>query len=60
MIQVSYLIHKRATQSDLRIAYLMSQKIYTMYCNVKKKEETNVTMLLTSMLEHEQYNKVNN
>ena len=37
----------------------MLYKIYCMYSDIKNKEEINSGMLLTSMSEHEEANKVN-
>ena len=53
MIKVLGLGHKRAKKSDLRIAWFMLHKIYCMYIDIKKKEEINYSMVLTSMSEHE-------
>ena len=37
MIKVSFLIHKMAEKSDPRLAWLMFQNIYLMYCEIKNK-----------------------
>ena len=58
MIRVSVRIHKRGNQSDPRLASLMLQKVYLVYRDINNKEEINAPMLLTSMSEHEQTNKV--
>ena len=58
MIKVLGLIHKREKQSYPRLAWFMSHKIYRMYSDIKKKEEINAAMLLRSMSEHEEANKV--
>ena len=59
MIIVLVLRHKRAKKSDPRLAWFMLHKIYLMYSDINNKEERNVAMLLTSMSEHEEANKVN-
>ena len=58
MIQVLRLSHKREKQSDPRLDWLMLHNIYHMYSDIKNKEERNAYMLLTSMSEHEEYDKV--
>ena len=59
MIQVLGLSHKRAKQSDPRIAWFIFHNIYYMYSDIKNKEDINSAMLLTSMSEHKESNKVN-
>ena len=59
IINVLALIHKRENQYNPRLDWFMFQKIYWMYSYIKKKEERNTSMLLTSMSEHEGSNKVN-
>ena len=59
MIQVLGLSHKRAKQSDPRIAWFIFHNIYYMYSDIKNKEDINYAMLLTSMSEHKESNKVN-
>ena len=57
-IKVYGLRHKRAKQSDTRLAWEIFHKIYHMYSDIKNKEETNAALLLTSMSDHEDINKV--
>ena len=59
MIKVSVFIHNREKQSDPRLAWLMYQNIYLMYSDIKNKKESNSSILLTSMVEHEQDKKQN-
>ena len=49
MIKVLGLSHKRAKQSDPRLAWFRLHKIYCMYSDINKKEERNADILLTSM-----------
>ena len=58
MIKVSVLSHKRGKQSDPRLAWFMFHNIYRMYIDFNNKEEGNSFMLLTSMSEHKESNKV--
>ena len=58
-IKVSGLRHKRAKKIGPRIPWLMFHKIYCMYSYIKNKEEINAAMLITSMSEHKEANKVN-
>ena len=53
MIKVSVLRHKRAKQSDPRLAWFMFHQIYPIYSEINNKEEINSAMLITSMSEHE-------
>ena len=57
-INISSLSHKREKQSDLRITWEMFHKIYYMYSDIMNKEEKNAALLLTSMLYHNDINKV--
>ena len=59
MIKFSGLIHKRENQSDPRIACFILHKTYHMYGDTKNKEQRNSAMLITSMSEHEEANKLN-
>ena len=59
MIKVSGLSHNRAKQIDPRLSWLMFHRIYCIYSDIKKKEDINSSMLLTSMSEHEEANKFN-
>ena len=58
MINVWGLLQKRTYKCDLRLAWEMFHKIYHMYSYIKNKEETNVDLLLTSMSDYEDINKV--
>ena len=58
MIKVSGLSHKREKQCDLSLAWDMFHKIYHMYSDINNEEETNEDLLLTSMSDHEDINKV--
>ena len=58
IIKVSGLIHKRANQCDPRLAWEMFHNIYHMYSDIKNKEEINAALMLTSMSDHEDINKV--
>ena len=59
VIEVLGLRNRMAKQSDSRLAWFMFHKIYCLYSDIKKKEEINVDMVLTSMPEHVESNKVN-
>ena len=59
MIKVSDLSHKRAKQSDPRLAWFMFHNIYIEYSATKNKEEINADMLLTSMSKPEEAKKLN-
>ena len=59
MIKNLVLRHKRSKQSNHRIAWLIFHKIYCMYIDINNKEEINAAMLLTSMSEHKESNKLN-
>ena len=59
MIKVSGLSHKRAKQSDPRLAWFMFHNIYIKYSATKNKEEINADMLLTSMSKPEEAKKLN-
>ena len=52
------LIHKRENKCDMRLASEMFHKIYHMYSDIKNKEQINATLLLTSMSDNEDINKV--
>ena len=52
MIKVSGIRHNRAKQSDTRIDWMISQKIYIIYCDNNNKEESNAVMLLAIMSEN--------
>ena len=58
IIQVLVLSHKREKQCDPRLAWEMFHKIYHIYSDIKNKEEINASLLLTSMSDHENINKV--
>ena len=58
IINVLGLSHKRAKQYDPRLAWEMFHKIYHIYRDIKNKEKTNAALLLTSMSDHEDINKV--
>ena len=49
---------QEGNQCDPRLAWEMFHKIYHMYSDIKNKEETNAALLLTSMSDHEDINKV--
>ena len=57
-IKVSGLSHKRAKQSDPRLAWEMFHNIYNMYSDINNKEETDTALLITSMSDHKDMNKV--
>ena len=57
-INILGLSHKRVKQCDPRLAWEMFHNIYHMYSDIKNKEETNEALLLTSMSDHEDINKV--
>ena len=57
MIKLSSLSHKRADQGYPVLACLMFQKIYLMYCDINNKEQSNDSILLTRISEHEQGKK---
>ena len=59
MIKVLDLVHKRTKQSDPGLVWFMFHNIYQIYSDIKNKEERNSYMILTSMSEHEESNKVN-
>ena len=58
IIKVSGLSHKRANQCDPKLAWEMFHNIYHMYSDIKNKEEINAALLITSMSDHEDINKV--
>ena len=58
IIKVSGLSHMKENQCDPRLAWEMFHKICHMYIDIKNKEETNAALLLTSMSDHEDINKV--
>ena len=58
IITVSGFIDNRSNQCDPRLAWEMFHNIYHMYSDIKNKEEINVALLLTSMSDHEDINKV--
>ena len=58
IIKVSGLSHKKAKQCDPRLAWEMFHKIHHMYSDIKNNEEINTSLLLTSMSDHENINKV--
>ena len=58
MITVSGLRQNREKQTDPSLAWFMFHKIYRVYSDIRKKEEINAAILLTSILEHEEANKV--
>ena len=58
IIKVLGLSHKREKQCDLRLAWEMFHKIHHMYSDIKNKEEINMALLLTSMSDHKDINKV--
>ena len=60
MIKVSGIIHRRENKSDTRLAWIIPQNIFLMYCNTNNKEEWNSVILLTSMSENIEANKQNN
>ena len=51
MIKFSGLSRKKANQSDPRLAWFAFHKIYPMYTDIKNKEESNSSVLLTSVSE---------
>ena len=57
-MNVSGLFHKRSKKSDPGLAWEMFHKIYHMYSNIKNKEETNEALMLTSMSDQKDTNKV--
>ena len=59
MIKASVLSHNRSKQSDPRLAWFMSHKIYHVYNSIKNKEEINAAMLLASISKHKEFKKVN-
>ena len=59
MIKILGLSHKRAKQSDPRLAWFMFHKICQMYSDINNKEDRNSAMIIASMTEHEEANKVN-
>ena len=58
IIKVSGLSHKREKQCYPRLTWELFHKIHHMYSDINNKEEINVALLLTSMLDHEDINKV--
>ena len=58
IINVLGLSHKRVKQFDPRLAWEMFHKIYHMCSDIKNKEEINSALLLTSMSDHKDINKV--
>ena len=59
MINVLGLRYKRVKQSDTRLDWFMFHKIQRMYSDIKNKEERNSAILLTSMSEQEENNRIN-
>ena len=59
MVRVLSLSHKREYKSDPRLTWFMFHKIYCMYSDINNKEDRNSAMIITSMTEHEEANKVN-
>ena len=57
--KISGLIHKREKQSDPMTTGFMLHKTYHMYGDTKNKEQINSAMLITSMSEHKEANKLN-
>ena len=49
MIKVSGLGHRRLNQRNLILAWLMFQKIYSIYRDINNKEARNSVINLTSM-----------
>ena len=58
IIKVSGLNQKRAKQKNPRLTWMIPQKIYLMYSDIRNKEERGYVMLLKSMPEHKQSNTV--
>ena len=58
IIKVLGLIHKREKKCDPRLAWEMFHRIYHMYSNINNKKETNANLLLTSMSDQKEINKV--
>ena len=56
--QISGLRHKRSKKSDQNITWQMFHKVYHMYSDINDKEETNEALLLTSMSDQKDINKV--
>ena len=50
---------KRENQSDPRLDWFMFYKTYHMYGDTKNKEQRNYALLITSMSENKESNKVN-
>ena len=59
MVKFSGLSHNGEKKINPRLAWMILQKIYRMYCNIKNKEEGKSAMIIKNMPEHEQANKVN-
>ena len=59
LIKVLGLSHKREKQNGPRLAWFTFHRIYCMFSDIKNKEEINSALLLTSMSEHKEVNKVN-
>ena len=57
MIKVSGLRHKRANQRDTMMDWLIFQKVYLMYYDIKNKEARNYVIIITSMSNNIQANK---
>ena len=58
IIKVSGLSQNRAKQCDQRLAWEMFHKIHHMYSDIKNKEEINASLLLTSISDREDINKI--
>ena len=58
IIKISGLSHKRGKQCDPRLAWEMFHTIHHMYSDIKNKEQINAALLLTSMSDHKDINKV--
>ena len=58
IINVLGLSHKMSKKFYPRLSWEMFHKIYHMYSDFNNKEEINAALLLTSMSDHEDINKV--
>ena len=58
IMKFSGLIHNREKKCEPRLAWEMFHKICHMYSDIKNKEETHAALMLTSMSDHEDINKV--
>ena len=59
MIKILGLRHKGEEQRGTRLDWSMFHRIYRMRSDIKNKEEINSSIVLTSMSEHEESNKIN-